>query len=540
MYKVFVVDDEIVVREGLRENVEWDKSNLVFAGEAQDGEMALPLIQEIKPDILLTDIKMPFMDGLELSRIVRKSMPWIKIIILSGHDEFTYAREAISIGVAEYLLKPFNAQQILEVINKAVLQIEEEKKKNRDMAALKEQLEKSRPLLCNQFLNDLLLGLVSPSEILDKCKNFDINILSKYYIVLSIRNTGKTLAPIEHSEYVKTDMAIFDTVCADKDIILVKRNLEETTLIIKGSDCVQLEETAYGTAQSIMHEVERNTECPVVIGIGSICSRMQEISRSYRDACTARDFRYAFGGNRIIGINDINAGSYDIKDVEDKPDITNLLNNGTKNDIPGAISGYIRSFNEADLKSTVFSYYVFMNAVVFCGTYINETGGDISDVLPMLSQPDRAHMRIESVQQLEEMLKEVLERVLDYRDRLTDGRQDNLVGKAKEYINSNFADAQISLKTVAAHVNISPNHFSTLFSQATGETFIEYLISLRIKKAKTLLKSSEMRSSEIAYEVGYNDPHYFSFCFKKETGQTPSEYRQENNPMYKEKIKLDS
>lgn len=539
MYKVFVVDDEIVVREGLRENVEWEKSNLVFAGEAQDGEVALPLIQEIKPDILLTDIKMPFMDGLELSRIVRKSMPWIKIIILSGHDEFNYAREAISIGIADYILKPFNSHQILKVINKVVQQIEEEKKKHQDIAALQEQLEKSKPLLCNQFLNDLLLGLVSPYEILDKCKGFGIDILSKYYIILSIRNTGKAIAAVEHSEYINTDIAVSNTVRMDKDIILVKRNLEETVLIIKGSDSIQLEETAYGIAQSIVYEVDRNTQCSVIIGIGSLCARLQEISRSYRDACTARDFKYAFGETCIIGINDINAGAYDNNDIVDKPDIMNLLRNGTKADIPPALSGYIQGFNEMDLKSAVFAYYVFMNVVVCCGTYINETGGDISAVLPMLSQPDRSHMKIESIQQLEEMLKEVLERVLDYRDRLLDGRQDNLVSKAKEYINSSFTDTQISLKTVATHVNISPNHLSTLFSQATGETFIEYLIGLRIKKAKSMLKSSDMRSSEIAYEVGYNDPHYFSFCFKKETGRTPSEYRQENNPAYKDKIKLD-
>lgn len=532
MYKVFVVDDEIVVREGLRENVEWDKSNLLFAGEAQDGEMALPLIQEIKPDILLTDIKMPFMDGLELSRIIRKSMPWIKIIILSGHDEFNYAKEAISIGVAEYILKPFTSREILDIIGKVVEEIEEEKKRSQDIVALKEQLKKSKPLLCNQFLNDLLLGLVSPYEILDKCASFEIDILAKYYITASIHIACKaSTAPSEYSEYMKTDTVISNTVRMDKDVIPVKRNLEETVLILKGNESGQLEEAVYRTAQSIQYEVERNTNCTITIGIGSLCGRLQEIAKSYTDACTARDFKHAYGKNSIIGINDMSTGIYeDISASIDKPDIVNLLKYGTKSDIPRILSEYIKGFNEADLRSAVFSYYVFMNVVVCCGKYINETGGEISTVLPMLSQPDKSYMKMESIRQLENELREVLEQVLDYRDRRVDSRQNTMVTRAKEYINANFSDTQISLNTVAAQVNISPSHFSTLFSQATGETFIEYLISLRIKKAMSLLKTTGLRSSEIAYEVGYNDPHYFSFCFKKETGKTPSEYRQENNP----------
>ena len=123
MYKVFLVEDEIVVREGIRDNVNWENSNFIFSGEAPDGEIALPLIQEIKPDILITDIKMPFMDGLELSRIIKKNMPWVRIIILSGHDEFKFAKEAISIGVTEYLLKPISSSDLLKALNKVTVEI---------------------------------------------------------------------------------------------------------------------------------------------------------------------------------------------------------------------------------------------------------------------------------------------------------------------------------------------------------------------------------------------------------------------------------
>jgi two-component system response regulator YesN len=137
MYKVFLADDEIVVREGIRNSIPWDKTPYTLAGEAPDGEMALSMIRDIKPDILVTDIRMPFMDGLALSHIIKKNFPWIKIIILSGHDEFEYAREAISIGVEEYLLKPVSAQEMLKALDKVAKQLDEENEEFLGLAELK-------------------------------------------------------------------------------------------------------------------------------------------------------------------------------------------------------------------------------------------------------------------------------------------------------------------------------------------------------------------------------------------------------------------
>lgn len=127
MYSVFLVDDEPILLEGIRSKIDWESIGLNFAGEATDGEIALSMMQEIKPDILITDVKMPFMDGLELSSAIKKIQPWIKIIILSGHDEFDYAKKAISIGVEDYLLKPFTANEVIESLKKVSLQIDRER-----------------------------------------------------------------------------------------------------------------------------------------------------------------------------------------------------------------------------------------------------------------------------------------------------------------------------------------------------------------------------------------------------------------------------
>ena len=140
MYSVFLVDDEPIVLEGIRSKINWEEAGFSFAGEATDGEIALSMIHELKPDILITDIKMPFMDGLELAAAIKKTQPWIKIIILSGHDEFDYAKKAISIGIEDYLLKPFTAEEVLESLKKVSVQIDKERTQLSDITKMKEEL----------------------------------------------------------------------------------------------------------------------------------------------------------------------------------------------------------------------------------------------------------------------------------------------------------------------------------------------------------------------------------------------------------------
>ena len=146
LYKVFFVEDEIITREGIRDNVDWRASGFEFCGEASDGELALPLLRAAQPDVLITDIKMPFMDGLQLSKIVREHMPWVKIVILSGHDEFEYAQKAIGLGVTDYLLKPVTVQKLQTVLHKLNMQLDQERMEKERLKELQEQMEDHREI----------------------------------------------------------------------------------------------------------------------------------------------------------------------------------------------------------------------------------------------------------------------------------------------------------------------------------------------------------------------------------------------------------
>ena len=183
MYKVFLVDDEIVVREGVRSSFPWDETEFRLVGEAPDGEIALNMLQDVKPDILITDIRMPFMDGLELCRRVRRSMPWIYIVILSGYDDFAYAREAISLGVKEYLLRPVSGEELLAVLERIAERIREDKRQQANMIAYREQLASSGRYLKDKLLTELYGG-ENVDRILKSAQNMHLNLSAKRYQVM--------------------------------------------------------------------------------------------------------------------------------------------------------------------------------------------------------------------------------------------------------------------------------------------------------------------------------------------------------------------
>ena len=187
MYKVFIVEDEIVVREGLRNSIMSGTESFVLVGEASDGEMALSIMKDVKPDILVTDIRMPFLDGLTLSRIMKKILPWIKIIIISGHDEFQYAKEAISIGVEEYLLKPVSAADMLASLDKLAHTIEQEKINLTSIENLKLQAQSSSDLIKERWLCDLVTGIVRTEDALEKGRDMGIDLIAHGYLIAIIK-----------------------------------------------------------------------------------------------------------------------------------------------------------------------------------------------------------------------------------------------------------------------------------------------------------------------------------------------------------------
>ena len=534
MYKVFIVEDEFVIREGIRNMMSYNEADYMLCGEAADGEMALAMIQELHPDILITDIKMPFMDGLELSKIVKRIMPWIRIIILSGHDEFDFARDAISIGVDEYLLKPVGATELFSVLNKVILRFEEEKKQRTNLEMLHRELNSSAYILKNQFLDKLIMGALSTTDALREAQNANIDLIARYYVLINIEIDA---SQTEYNDLLEVKSAINSLFKERADLIPFFRNEDNFLVIVKGSSKESIDQGAYELANILKHEYETKTNAILTIGIGSVTDRIGEISKSFLDSKKTIKFLNRFKQGQIMGINDIEKDPMTTSFIiTEDHSIEEKLKYASKADIPDIISHYAQGINNTNTQSFLFTYYILMNIVVVSSRLITELGGKPQNIIPEVDNPTLLFDLSSSQETFTAFVTQVLEKVIDFRDSCQDMRYGNIIRKARKYINDHYASAMISLNTVAAEIALSPNHFSTIFSQETGETFIEYLTRTRIEKAKSLLVTTSMRSADVALAVGYNESHYFSYLFKKNVGMSPREYRIRSQQEYHKKL----
>ena len=522
MYKVFIAEDEIVVREGLRNAIQSGTGPFVLVGEASDGEMALSIMKDVKPDILITDIRMPFVDGLSLSRIIKKILPWIKIIIISGHDEFQYAQEAISIGVDEYILKPISASDMLATIHKLVETIEQEKKQLSSIEHLKRQAQSNSDLIRERWLCDLVTGIVKTEEALEKGNDMGIDLIAHGYLVALIKLSTTTE---NYADLIAAKFHINSLIDNQEETLCFSQSRDSIILLLMQVVSESIEETAYTLGQAIKYEVERNTNCMVAIGIGSLVERIGNLSQSYAGAEKAVQYSVKTGQKLIIGAHDLNTFS-EIDFLKlDGSSISERLKYVKKSGIEEIIDQYVAMIGDQPLQTTLIGYYLLCDLIVAISKIIDELGGVVQEVIPSLSHKEQLSEIAGSKETFCEGVRLILDTFIEFRESKSAGKYYEMIQKAKQHIHLHYADQDISLHSVASVVHVSPNHFSTIFSQETGETFIEYLTQVRINKSKELLLTTDLRSADIAYEVGFGDPHYFSFIFKKHTGISPREFR---------------
>ncbi len=538
MIKVFLVEDEFNVREKMKRNINWQENDLVLVGEAGDGEMAYPMIHSTRPDIVITDIRMPFMDGLELSRLIKENLPDIKVIILSGYDEFEYAKQAINIGIIDYLLKPISSQQILESIKRVTAIIEKEKEQKETYDSYKLKVNETEKTQRIKFFNDLVTSKLQVSDIIRYSKEMNINISASYYnmllLKLDIQSEGEQY-------YYKKNLEIggqIEKVFMEHSFSLVfNRESEGWAILIKGEE-EDLSDLVKRCLQ-LIDEILKKEEIGYYIGIGAETNRLSHIAYCFDTANKALAYSYVLKDQKVVYYKKIDEkdsiiqfeDNTSIKDIDistfDKKRIETFLKNGLKVEIDEFVTEYINSigegiksfmFRQYSMMSIYFSIISFIKELGYSEEYILENYGDIKQVIKVVGTKEG----------MEEALREMLNYSLKLRDTVSEDKYATLINDAKEYIEQNYNNEIISLNSVAEYVNISPSHFSTIFSQETGQTFVSYLTEIRMKKAKELLRCSNMKTLEVGYAVGYKDPHYFSYIFKKTQNLTPKEYKRAN------------
>ncbi len=536
MLKIFLVEDEIVVREGISKNIDWQGNGFEFVGEAGDGELGYPMIKKLQPDILITDIKMPFMDGLELSRLVKNEMPWVKIIILTGYNEFTYAKEAIDIGISGYILKPFSPQILLDTVlqvKKTIL--EEREQKNIIEQHKKERMDFEQLERCI-FFDELVSKRQSVSDIIERGKKLDTELTANFYNILLFRIFEKQSKDDKTycADIVNAVDKLLAFLLSVKNVLVFNRNAEGYALILKGDTLEEVEQSSAMCIKELQEIIKAYDSLSYFVGVGDTVTRISELPKCFESAGRAFAFRYIIDENQVVFADQAAASLYQPVDTGltnvnvsklDKNVIEKFLRSGTLQDAELFMSDYLDSISFVKIESYLFRQYVIIDIHFAILAFIEELGYSKGDFMDSVGNIEKNLLLITSAEQTKEYLKIMLCRAIEIRDEVSNKKYTGILDQAKEYIALNYSDCELSLNTVAAKVNISPSHFSTIFHQELGQTFIAYLTELRMQKAKELLRCSSMKSSEIAHAVGYKDSHYFSHLFKKTQDCTPMDFR---------------
>ena len=524
-YKVFFVEDEIVTREGIRDNVDWKGNGFEFCGDAPDGEIALPLVKTTSPDVLITDIKMPFMDGLELCKFVRECLPDIKIVILSGHDEFEYAQQAIQLGVREYLLKPVTPHDLHQVLQRMAALLEQESRDREKLQKLREQARENRIALKEQLLLKMAIGAVTPTEAIEQGKVLGLDFIARCYLVVIVRaelaDDPEKSECAEHQQVLQIASQVVDH---NPDIFLLRKGWKELVLIMKGNTPEFLEEERDLILDRIKQEAEQN-RYQLFFGVGQTKKRIADIYQSFVEAWVGIQNTLCEGEP---GANP-KVDKADLLKV-DRTAIENFLKSAVKKDFAPFFDNLIQPLGETAIESYLIKNYIFTDIVLAAAKFASELGGDVEQIVPALNSIEKVLANIKTIEQLREQTRLVLFNILEFRDSQNITQRWRLIQQAKAYIDQHYMDADLSLDEVADQVNLSSSHFSVVFSQETCQTYTEYLTKLRIKKAKELLRMTNLRSTDICFQVGYNDPHYFSHVFGKQTGFSPREFRLQAQP----------
>lgn len=532
MIKVFLVDDEIVIREGIRNSFPWEDSGYTLVGEAPDGEIALPMIRDENPDILITDIRMPFMDGMRLCQEVKRTMPWIGIVILSGYDDFNYARQAISLGVQEYLLKPISAKELKEVLDRISKRIAEERRATESLENMRRRFASGNRFVREKLLSTLFnepLDEKASEKMLQQMRALGINLSAKCYAVIDLSFAGPK------GELSAGQEALYDLAESSGGIVQVCPSKRGALALVLGDNEQDIEERVYSFSSSAAHELEQSGMQDVLCSIGETVSSFADIlhamhtARHVRHSVQAREEKKTAA--RIVGIREIGDRPTTLPDLNIRP-LHERLQYAAIEEVPQVFTQYVRSLNATELHSSVAADYLHVEVLMTASRIVREAGGNPKDVLALEGYETKMNPLETDADAATAC--ELLKTAIAYRDVNSPMHGNTSIAKARFYLSQHFTDPNLMLQDVATEVCMSCSRFSTVFAQETGFTFTEYLTALRVGKAKELLRATTLRSSQIAFEVGYNDPHYFSYLFKKSTGFTPSEYRKgenENEPI---------
>jgi two-component system response regulator YesN len=536
LYTIMIVDDEEWVRERLKSTIDWTKLGIRTVVEAEDGEHALKMMEEVIPDIIVTDIRMPVLDGLDFTKLVKKRLgDKVSVILMSGYNDFAYAQRALKIGASDYILKPIQEEDLIAVITRCLADIELVRAKDTEWLRIQEKLLKNDNLLKNEFFIKLVEGgFKSGDSIVDQANENGFRLDWKSYACIVI--------DIDQLEMLNEDNRGWDKELLQFSVVNICGEIVqnagqghcflnsdgEVICLVVSEVKEEKEVTRQTTAMSetIRETCRRLLRYSVTVGIGNCVFRSEEIPLSFENAVKAVSLKRYFGKDKTYDLNN--------------PDLPKIrLNYSALQQQLNALVNHIKNGEEQQSLSTLGEMMLAIQTdnpnmyPVHLKLLYMDIINSIFKALPDSIRMDFSEEiyqffdnvdKIQSLQEVSLWLQNTIKNLLSVLKKQSESKRKKVVTVALQYIEEYYQES-ISLATIAGKLFHNASYFCKIFKEETGEPFQKYVMKFRIKKAKELLQNPVLKVYEVAKLVGYEDERYFTKIFKEFEGISPTQFR---------------
>jgi len=517
-----IVDDEAVIREGLRGLIDWAASGFDEVAEASNAREALEKIEESPPDLIITDIFMPQMSGLEFARLVRSRRPSIRFIILTGYEKFEYAKEAISVGVASYLVKPIFPEELKRAVEEQRDEIAAERSSRDWMEAARKRLNDYRPIIAEKFWDDLIEGtLHRPEDIRERAAAADVRHAHDVYacVALQILRLPKVYRRFGEKELPLVRFAIRNIVEEMHPGVVLHVSEAPgtvlTALLCAAADAEEWRRTA--------DAIERTLKIDIAIGAGRACSALEQIHASAGEALDCVKYMEMLDQTGFMRFEDIPAWKKDRVEYPYEEEKQLLEAVRYRDRLPeGAAEPFFRKLIAQHSSPEM----IRLACIQLLGAVYRLADEYGIESLPSYQESASRLEELPSLARKQRQFEEWLREITSGKNAQHASFVAQLVDRARQLIDERYADPMLSVAMIAQVLCITPNYLSRIFHQKTGTTCVEAITRRRLEEAKRLLALTPLKSYEIAEKVGYANAHYFSFMFKKNVGCSPSEFRE--------------
>lgn len=535
MFSILIVDDDPSDREGIHDLIDWESLGIHVAGIAENGMDGCSKALELKPDIILTDVAMPLMDGLRMAEYIKHELPETRFVFMSCFDEFNYIKEAMDLHAYAYVLKPINLKELTRAIENVANLKQSEVDRDKTMRDLKLQLEASRPALREQFFRDLLYGrLQSMQEISEYMKFLRINCRDKSYCVVFIQidNYDLTFPNISIDQkflHVYSIKNVAESILMKEyDGYSIVHNNTSLAVIVKTD--MKTGEEMFDTVLEVLgnfkEHVNKKLNLQITMGVSDFTHSLQDIPKLFEKAEYAVKSKFYSTGNRIILASEVKGADtplkYDLQCL--RTELGVILEQGSDHDIIHFVDRYYQSetgMPEPYVKSLSFSIINIVQTVLL---EKNESFGSIFDnEVSMYIKLSK----FETILDIRQWMINILDAVRQYLNSQGNNRFKRIVEDIKTVVDKNFSEIS-NMDQIVKPLYISASYANSIFKQHTGSTIFDYLLYKRMETAKKMLMDPSYKIYEIAEKVGYKDKSYFSSIFKEYTGLTPKQYANKN------------